>query len=75
MDLRAQLQELAHRLHHEDDEAAKQLGADVQRSLDEDDHHGLGERLTESAVEFETSHPDLSSFLLRVADALAASGL
>ena len=75
MDLRAQLQELAHRLHHEDDEAAKQLGAEVQRRVDEDDHHGLGERLNESAAEFETSHPDLSAFLLRIADALSASGL
>jgi len=75
MDLRAQLQELAHRLHHEDDEAAKQLGAEVQRHVDTDDHHGLGERLSESAVEFETSHPDLSAFLLRIVDALSASGL
>jgi len=75
MDLRAQLEELAHRLHHTEGDAAKELGEHVQRSIDADDHEGLGERLNESAVHFETEHPELSALLLRVADFLAAAGL
>ncbi len=75
MDLRAHLEDLAHRLHLTDDDRAKDLGSDVQRAIDEDEHEGLGEKLNESAVHFETSHPELSNVLLRVADFLSASGL
>ena len=75
MDLRSQLEDLARRLHLTEDERAKELGADVERSLGSEDHEDLGERLTESAVHFETAHPELADVLRRVADALAASGL
>lgn len=78
MELRAQLEDLAKRLHLvEGDERASALGADVQRSLDrdDDDHGDLGGRLEESAVHFEAKHPDLADAVRRVIDALAASGL
>lgn len=83
MDLRAQLEDLARRLHLiDDDERAADLGARVQRSIepadpagDADDHEDLGERLTDAAVHFETAHPELADVLRRVADALSASGL
>jgi hypothetical protein len=75
MELRSQLEDLARRLHLVDDDKARALGADVQRSLEDDDHHELGDRLAESAVHFETAHPDLAAVVRRVADALAASGM
>ena len=76
MDLRSQLEDLARRLHlMEGDDNASALQRDVQRSLDEDNHEDLSDRLTESAVHFETAHPELAAVVRRVADALAASGL
>ena len=45
------------------------------RTIDEDDHEGLGDRFTEQAVEFEDDHPDLADFLRRLADHLAAGGI
>lgn len=78
MELRAQLEDLARRLHLMDDDKARALHADVQRSLErgEDaEHDDLGDRLTESAVHFETAHPELADLVRRIADALAASGL
>ncbi|MCC6438619.1 MAG: DUF4404 family protein [Acidimicrobiales bacterium] len=75
MELRAQLEDLARRLHLLDDDRARALHADVQRSLEQDEHDDLGDRLTESAVHFETAHPELADLVRRVADALAASGL
>jgi hypothetical protein len=76
MELRSQLEDLARRLHLVDDDKARTLGADVQRSLERDeDHQELGDRLTESAVHFESAHPELAAVLRRVADALAASGM
>jgi hypothetical protein len=47
----------------------------VQRAIEEDDHEGLGDRLTEDAVEFESDHPELADFLRRLADHLSAGGL
>ncbi|MEZ5233011.1 MAG: DUF4404 family protein [Acidimicrobiia bacterium] len=75
MELRAQLEEVARRLHLIDDDRARALHADVQRRIDGDEHDDLGERMTESAVHFETAHPDLADLLRRIADALAASGM
>lgn len=75
MDLRAQLEELARRLHLVEDEHARDLGQQVQRSIDDDDHEGLRERVSEAAVHFDTAHPELSGALRRIADALAASGI
>ncbi len=75
MELRAQLEELARRLHLVDDDRARALHADVQRSIDGEDHEDLGDKLTESAVHFEAAHPDLADLLRRVVDALAASGM
>ena len=75
MELRAQLEDLARRLHLLDDDRARALHADVQRSLEQDEHDDLGDRLTESAVHFETAHPELADLVRRVADELAASGL
>lgn len=78
MDLRGQLEDLARRLHLiDDDEHAAALRADVQRSLEQEphDHSDLSRRLEQSAVHFETRHPDIADAVRRVADALAASGL
>jgi hypothetical protein len=78
MELRNMLEELAEKLHlrsAEGDERATALHGDVQRAIDEDDHEGLGDRLTEQAVEFEDDHPDLADFIRRLADHLAAGGI
>jgi hypothetical protein len=78
MELRQMLDELAERLHLTSgagEERAKALHADVQRAIEEDDHEGLGDRLTEDAVEFESDHPELADFLRRLADHLSAGGL
>jgi len=72
------LEELAEKLHlhsSEGDERAKELEGPVQKAIEEDDHEGLGDRLTESAVEFEGDHPDLADFLRRLADTLGAAGI
>jgi hypothetical protein len=80
MDLhvRESLKDLAHRLdthrgEHEDE--ARELKAHVEGALDADDHKGLGDRLSEGAVKFESAHPDIASTLRRVADMLGAGGL
>lgn len=76
--LREQLQGLAERLHLHSgsgEERARQLEGQVQGALDSDDHEGLGDKLTEEAVEFESDHPDLATVLRRVADALSGGGL
>lgn len=75
MDLRAQLEELARRLHLVEDDQARDLGQHVQRSIDDDDHDGLLDRMREAEVHFETAHPELAGALRRIADALAASGM
>ncbi len=81
MDLRAQLEDLARRLHLVQDERAETLREDVRASLegsaslDEHDHSDLSQRLSESAVHFEAAHPELAGALRRIADALAASGI
>jgi hypothetical protein len=61
MDLRQMLEELAERLHLHSgpgEERARELQGDVQKALEEGDHEGLGDKLTESAVEFENDHPE-----------------
>ncbi|MFN0092402.1 MAG: DUF4404 family protein [Acidimicrobiales bacterium] len=76
--LREQLEELGRRLHlHRGagEERAGALRADVQRALDDDEHHGLVDRLEEEAVEFETDHPDLAAFLRQAANTLSAAGI
>lgn len=77
--LREQLSELAERLHlHRDetgDEAGAELHSKVQTALDDGDHHGLGDTLTEQAVHFEADHPDLARLIRRVADAFGAAGI
>ena len=76
--LREQLQALAERLHlhaGDGDERAKELEGRVKGALERGDHDGLGEKLAEEAVEFESEHPDLATVLRRVADALSAGGL
>jgi hypothetical protein len=78
MEIRQMLEELAERLHLHSgagEERARELEGTVQKALEEDDHEGLGEKLTESAVEFENDHPDLADFLRRLSDHLAAGGL
>jgi hypothetical protein len=78
MELRQMLEELAERLHLHSgsgEEKARELQSDVQKALDEEDHEGLGEKFTESAVEFESEHPDLADFLRRLADHLSAGGI
>ena len=45
------------------------------REIEADEHEGLGDRMSEEAVEFESDHPDLATVLRRVADALSAGGL
>jgi hypothetical protein len=77
-DKREKLEELAERLRtHEGPgkERATELHGAVRKAIDEDDHEGLGDRLTEEAVEFEDAHPDLANFLRRFADYLAAAGI
>jgi hypothetical protein len=76
--LRAQLESLAEHLHlHKGsgEERARELEGQVHGALEADDHDGLGDRLSEEAVEFESEHPDLATVLRRVADALSAGGL
>ena len=77
--LREQLSELADRLHlhrrDTGDERAEALHARVNTALEDADHHGLGDTLTEHAVHFEADHPDLARALRRVADALGAAGI
>jgi hypothetical protein len=78
MELRQMLEELAERLHLHTgpgEEKARELQTTVQKAIDEDDHEGLGEKLTESAVEFQNDHPDLADFLRRLSDHLAAGGI
>jgi hypothetical protein len=76
--LRSQLESLAERLHlHKGsgEERARELEEQVHGAIETDDHDGLGDRLSEEAVEFESEHPDLATVLRRVADALSAGGL
>jgi hypothetical protein len=75
--LRRQLEELAERLRHHGPPGPRtdELQSHVSDALEQDRHEGLGERLEEAAVEFEAEHPDLSTTLLRVADALSAGGI
>ncbi|MFN0026819.1 MAG: DUF4404 family protein [Acidimicrobiales bacterium] len=75
MDLRAQLEELARKLHLVEDDHARDLGEHVQRSIDEDDHEGLRDKVNEAAVHFDTAHPELAGALRRIVDALNASGM
>jgi predicted house-cleaning noncanonical NTP pyrophosphatase (MazG superfamily) len=78
MELRQMLEELAERLHLHSgpgEEKARELHSSVQKAIDEDDHEGLGDKLTESAVEFENDHPDLADFLRRLSDHLSAGGI
>jgi hypothetical protein len=78
MELREKLEELAERLklhHGPGEERAQALHDDVQKAIDEGDHEGLGERLEEEAVGFESEHPDLADFLRRFADYLGAAGI
>lgn len=76
--LREQLETLAQRLHRHTgsgEERARELEGRVQGALAGADHEGLGDKLAEEAVEFESDHPDLATVLRRVADALSAGGL
>ncbi len=79
MDLRAQLEDVARRLHLVEDDRARELHDHVQRSIDadpdEEDHEDLRDRVNEAAVHFETAHPELAGALRRIVDALAASGM
>jgi hypothetical protein len=78
MELRQMLEELAERLHLHSgpgEDKARELHGDVTKALEHEDHEGLGEKLTEGAVEFESDHPDLADFLRRLADHLAAGGV
>ena len=78
MEIRPMLEELAERLHLHTgagEERTKELHGDVQKAIEEDDHEGLGEKLTESAVEFENEHPDLADFIRRLSDSLGAAGI
>ena len=72
------LEDLAERLHLHTgpgEERAKELETSVQKAIEEDDHEGLGEKFTESAVEFEGDHPELADFLRRLTDVLSAGGI
>lgn len=78
LNLREQLESLAERLHlHKGagEDRAAQLRGQVADAIERDDHDGLGDRLAEEAVEFESDHPDLATVLRRVADSLSAGGL
>ena len=78
VELRQMLEDLAERLHLHSgagEDKARELHGEVQKALDEDDHEGLGEKLTEGAVEFESDHPELADFLRRLSDHLAAGGI
>jgi hypothetical protein len=73
--LREQLVDLAERLHLVSEDRAVELSGQITEALDADDHEGLGDRLSEYAVEFEGEHPDLARVIRRTADALGAGGI
>jgi DNA-binding MarR family transcriptional regulator len=83
-DLRHLLDELRaaiHRTRDGDEERAElnRLADAVERRLnegtDEEEHHGLIEKLEEATLRFEVVHPTLGEAILRAVDALSAAGI
>lgn len=76
--LRDLLDQLADRLHlHRGagEERARELHHELRSAVEGDHPVGLADRLDREAVEFDTEHPELSSALRQVADALNAAGI
>ena len=55
----------------------RDLMEDINRTLgdDDDEDHGIGDRLNEAVDDFQQSHPTLAFALRRVIDALARMGI
>jgi hypothetical protein len=49
--------------------------AHIQRAIDDDDHESLPERLQESVLHFEATHPDLANAITIFIDSLSNAGL
>jgi hypothetical protein len=49
--------------------------ANIQRAIDDDDHEALPERLQESVLHFEATHPDLANAITIFIDSLSNMGL
>ena len=57
----------------------QELMGDIERVLAEDqpqeEHHGVGDRVTDAVERFEQSHPNIAFALRRVVDALGRMGI
>lgn len=49
--------------------------ANIQQAIDDDDHESLPERLQESVLHFEATHPDLANAITIFIDSLSNMGL
>ena len=72
------LDDLDEQLEAVSDDEADQLKGAVAAYRDEDtedDDEGFMEHLSEAALRFETSHPEISNAIARVIDSLTAAGI
>ena len=74
-EIRRRIDELSEHFDSSADSATEDLKSAVEAYDDDGDHEALADRLRESALRFESSHPELSAVIARIIDSLTAAGI
>lgn len=74
-EVRKRIVELSEQLDATDEESTAELKSAVEAYGDDGDNDAFIDRLRESALRFESSHPELSAVVARVIDSLTAAGI
>jgi len=74
-EIRKRIIELSEELDASELEPTDELKVAVDAYDEDGDHEAFRDRLRESALRFESSHPELSGVVARVIDSLTAAGI